>query len=377
VKRLFTIAISSFALLIGAGGVAQANEAPSSLSYEYRYQIQGLDGLITSPTVFTVEQAPYTENLPPVCSMTFGGTTLAAAPWTFTYDPINAWSDPYNMQGNTRVYLDYCNGNKSTIYVEPNSPFQFRNRYVSDGTGAYSDPKESIPTVHNSTDETANVSVTNKKGSIVSSFTVQPQQTASLAFPKEKRTEKYLVTATTSSGTSMAVSFTKAKGWGLLLGGATVPPCSVVTWAYDNSRAPNKTLTFEKDLRESLNILSTETGLTFVEINDYKKAQLRYRWAPLSVAGTGSTDGTVTFSTKSFWVKDGYAGFKPFKANKNYTSGPSGRGWLIIHETMHSLGYDHVKDSKSIMAPINTGQGKFTKADLDGLHSVYRSHCGV
>lgn len=354
---------------------AVAVSASSAQAYESwqdwnNYSVTGLDGYTIASRPFTVQ----VDGPNQVCSMEFAGTTLTAAPWTFTLDinKTNRWDSPPNT-----VQIEECDGGSDTVRFRPDIPFAFGGRIVSDGGSSYgsSDPK-----VTNRTKETATVTVTDRTGKAITSGSIEPGATFTFALPDNGTTERYTATATTASGASMTSAYTKAHGWGLMLGEATIAPCTTVTWAYDASKQPAKAKTFKKDIEASLAILSKETGLTFAETQDYGNAQLRYDWDRIASAGLGGTDGQVTISTTSDWPTDKYAGFKPFKpyskGNYHYTSGPAGRGWLIVHETMHALGFDHVDDQKSIMAPVNRGQGKFTSGDLEGLHTVYRSACG-
>jgi hypothetical protein len=48
-----------------------------------------------------------------------------------------------------------------------------------------------------------------------------------------------------------------------------------------------------------------------------------------------------------------------------------GRGWLVVHETMHAIGMDHVNDVTAIMNPIAGEATALNGGDLDGLHTMY------
>ena len=367
-KRLALIPILVSCLIAPGIPVGHAYEEGQ---YWNDYSVVGLEGYTTGPRSFTVE----VDGPLPVCSMTYNGTQLTSVPWTFTYYPttLNRVQFPWLS---TQVDIELCSGEKDFVSLDPEIPFRFLGRIVAkSGFIAFNEK----PSVENQTSEVAVVTVTDKNGKVVFTDTAQPNSTVTVKLPDSKRTERYTVKATSESGVSMSSIFARPKGWSLSLGAATIEPCSQVTWAYDASRAPQGAKTFKKDIVASLDILSKETGLTFLETGKFADAQLRYSWESMIPAGMGGTDGSIAFNPKSSWVLERHAGFKPFKpygtGTRKYFSGPSGRGWLIVHETMHALGFDHVDNPKSIMAPINRGQGKFTRDDRDGLHTMYRSHC--
>lgn len=358
-KQVILGLIAALMTLVAPASTVQAYEQSRNT-----YTTTGLDGYTTSNRMFTIAvDGPST-----VCEMTFRGQVRTTIPWDFIYDPT---VPARYMNGSDQVLVTQCDGTKNDAYVHADIPFEFGSRVVSTG-GA---------TVSNRTPEQAFITVTGPDGAVITSGTAGSQSSFAFTLPKTKRgTTTYTATAVTDSGVSMSRGFTRAVGWGLLLNDVTVTPCSTVTWAYDSSRQPGTAKKFKADIVSSLNVLAQQTGLTFVETQDFANAQLRYLWGnTLGAAGTGSTDGTLTFNATSFWVKDTYAGFAPFtpytQGNTRYTSGPAGRGWLIVHETMHSLGFDHVDNQKSIMAPINRGQGAFTKGDLEGLRTMYLSRC--
>jgi hypothetical protein len=157
--------------------------------------------------------------------------------------------------------------------------------------------------------------------------------------------------------------------------------CGNVTWNYDPTGANPKAKTIRKDIRRSLAILQAKAGITFTEVADPAKALLTYSWKDFgssSPAATGGyswssnspATGSVEINTRNYWPTDQYAGERPGRY------GPAGRVWLLVHETMHTMGFGHVPDAASVMAPTNRGQAGFTRGDLAGFAALYpRAAC--
>lgn len=166
-------------------------------------------------------------------------------------------------------------------------------------------------------------------------------------------------------------------GWKPYADGATFAPCSTVRWYYDATGQPAASAGMVSDVAAGLALLAPLTGLTFTQTADPATAQLVYRWADLSpeyggdVGGVGGRDRTsayVTFSTSNWWPADSWAGFDVVTQPDGRYAG--GRGWLVVHETMHALGFDHVDDPGQVMNPVITAHA-LGAGDLDGLRTMY------
>lgn len=361
--KKIALGVSVAALLLGA-------TAPAAQAYEgWNSYTTTLPSLVGGATPFTVN----VDGPDAVCSMTFGDTTLTAAPWNFTYDPSSASS-------HNDVQVTQCDGTKDSTYIYTRLAFAVSPQLMTaTSAGNYQ------IAVENMSDEVgATTVVKDSKGVVLQTSHLDPSGTAKLNFkaPNLKGTTTYTVTSTSDSGIVQNSPVIIAKGWLTFEFLGTTPnftPCSTVTWALDSTKQPANAKTFKKDIIQSLAILSKETGLKFVETTDYQNAQLRYHFDGISSAGLGGTDGDITFTSTGSWVTDKHAGFGAFKPyTKNgmrYSGGPGGRGWLIIHETMHSLGFDHIDYERSVMAPVNGGQHAFTAGDREGLHTIYLSKC--
>lgn len=170
-----------------------------------------------------------------------------------------------------------------------------------------------------------------------------------------------------------------AKGWAPL--SDTVehfPRCSTLTWSLDPKGQPARAKGIEKDIKGTLSRLSKATGLTFIQTNDLKAADLRYSWGSAnghaglggysysrSSEGNHTMYGTVEMSKSSAWL-----GIPGFGSAPGRTPG---RGALLLHETMHALGLGHVADSKQIMNPVSApgAPAELQAGDKAGLKWLY------
>lgn len=165
--------------------------------------------------------------------------------------------------------------------------------------------------------------------------------------------------------------------WATFSGGATYIPCSTVRWYYDKASEPVTAVGMRAEVQGALTLLAAETGLTFVEVTDPAQARLTYSWADLtsnygSAAGIGGRrgqSGYVRFSSTDWWPTDQWPGYG--RVVQPDGSSALGRGWLVVHETMHALGMAHVDDPSQIMNPVAGDASALGAGDLDGLHTMY------
>jgi hypothetical protein len=177
--------------------------------------------------------------------------------------------------------------------------------------------------------------------------------------------------------------WTQPPGWVVFPDGATFAPCSTVRWFYDDTDQPSTSAGMKGDVAAGLALLAERTGLRFVQTPDRAAATLRFGWADLTasfgpqVGGVGGRDrdsAYVRFSTTNWWPGDQWPGFGVV-TQPDGSSGV-GRGWLVVHETMHALGFDHVPDPAQVMNPTITVHD-FGPGDLDGLRTAYLERpCG-
>ncbi len=183
----------------------------------------------------------------------------------------------------------------------------------------------------------------------------------------------------TANGWKPPAGFTPPAGWNLFGGRATFAPCSTVRWYYDASAQPAASAGMRADVATALGLLAQQTGLTFVETPDRGAAQMVYGWADLTgkygggVSGIGGRDGTsayVRFSTTNWLPSDSWPGFSIVTQPDGTQA--VGRGWLVVHETMHALGFDHVNDASQVMNPVIEAHD-FGAGDVEGLRTMYLS----
>lgn len=169
-------------------------------------------------------------------------------------------------------------------------------------------------------------------------------------------------------------------GWKLLTGRATFTPCQRIDWYFDRSGEPADRAGAIDDVRAGLAVLAPVTGLTFTEVSDPAAAELKFGWADLGdISGRGggwNGYGFVTLSTSNDWTRDRWAGlgrpsFSWTDESGSWTWAHAGRGWLVVHETMHALGLGHVDDPTQVMNPVGADATALGAGDLDGLATLY------
>ncbi len=166
-------------------------------------------------------------------------------------------------------------------------------------------------------------------------------------------------------------------GWAFFSGGATYVPCSTVQWYYDRPREPAGAAGMRAEIAGALPRLAAETGLAFTETADPSAANLIYDWDDLrgqygdaaGVGGRSGDTGLVTFSTAHWWPTDQWPGYGVVTQPDG--SRAVGRGWLVVHETMHALGLAHVNDPTQVMNPAAGLYTDFGAGDRDGLRTMY------
>lgn len=323
------------------------------------YTVVGLPEYVLGPASFEVQ----VNGNQPICRMAFADQVDTTAPWQFNVPNAQA------LGRGGEIAITLCDGTEDTAYITSQAA-------VRVGQSVLVAAKKPVPlSIRNYMDTPVSIRV-DLDGKPVVEQPVAAFDSIDVRVPTSSATynSTATVTITAADGRSESSTIPIAKGWSLMLNGGSLasarthPVCSVVTWSYDPKGEPKGGSTFKKDIAPALSRLSKETGLKFQEVPVGADAQLRYTWHRFggsTLGGVGGTNGLVQFNTTSFWVKNSYAGFGPGR--------PPGRGWLIIHETMHTLGFGHTSTKSSVMAPTNYGVHKFNKGDLVGLHTLYPS----
>lgn len=350
--------------------VAFASEGDGWYSYG-NYSLDRSISWLTGPTPVTVIPGDGAA----LCGITYGSQTVTAAPWTVTLDPA----------GPRSIKIDACDPEMADeIQIFSATPFASLTAVINAGSG-----KQKISLV-NDTDATAIVNITDPAGKTLASGTIPAQTTGEISVNTKNITKTTKLTATVSdpaSGLEMRFPVVVAYKWAPMYTeadsyGPTVAPCSTVKWFYDASGQPSAAKGFAGDIQPALNVLGKETGLTFARVNSKDEADLTFTWSgqwgkrtgPSAVGGysyawgsdTGRTfdDLGVTLNKYDHWVTDKFPGLE-------YRNRMAGRGWLIVHEVMHTLGFTHYNAKSEVMNPINFGQHAFGTGDLQGLHEFY------
>ena len=139
---------------------------------------------------------------------------------------------------------------------------------------------------------------------------------------------------------------------------STYPPCSMITWSYDVSAQPRSGASMVVDVRAGLGVLNRLTGVTFQEMPFGTAVDLVFDWSPLADYDPGTQAAAwrsgVTFAIDAEMARDEWSGFgrKAVRRSGGSFDIGIGRGWLVVHEVLHSLGLAHSDEAGSVMSPI-------------------------
>lgn len=375
-------------LLVMVAAVAGAAAPAAAGSYFNDYSAVGAPAMATGPFAFTVA----VDGPDPVCSMVFNGVTLAAPPWQFAADPLTGTYSPV-------VSVTLCDATESPYPERFRVPtvvaFSAEGLLLTTSPAGGQDGEVSISSEY-PVDATARA-VTADGRTIAEVGVPAGARYTTLTVPLDriKSLRGGAVVVAAGDGTTMRFPITVAEGWSTIWANPasidsarTFANCSEVTWHYSPAGRPAKARTIAKDIRKAVSLLDARTGLRFREVDTAAEATLTFAWKDLGRSGpsavggpmtssSGPSTGSVDINTKDSWPTDRYAGSASGR-RPNGGYGPSGRVWLLVHETMHTMGFGHVEDDRdAIMAPINTGQAAFSRGDLNGLKAMYPiSACG-
>ena len=142
-------------------------------------------------------------------------------------------------------------------------------------------------------------------------------------------------------------------GWSTFGIGATYSACETIPWYFDRAGEPAGRAGMEADIALGLAMLGERTKLSFVQTMNPAEAELTFNWRDLNAYGAnvagvggprGKSRGIVSLSTTSPWTLDEWAGAGLVRSGYYIMVG---RAWLVVHEAMHAMGFDHVEDSSA------------------------------
>jgi hypothetical protein len=376
------------------------------------FQFPGLNSFLDKPASFTVQKD--LGNVA-VCGMTYSGVTLTNAPWKFTLNPTKPAGDP--------LQIHYCYGANESISLHSQVAFGIDRTFFNGDTNSWASASDYHPSkareivITNNSAEFVTATLTDSAGKVVATknyagVTDQPTKDEFFFTLEEAKTplDKYTLSLTSKSYL-MTWPIVSTSLWASLDYKELNPfaPCSTLTWIYLPQADPSagtvsapttaSNANVMADIKGALAMLSARTSLKFVFSADNslngKPNVISYDWKHLS--GISGQGGPVYFTKGAFPADSDYSGnwgsvdvnpesswgandlFKGAgnlkspeiaKANKLLHAENVGRQWLLAHETMHVLGFDHSVDPKSIMF-YHGGLNTFTAADEFALNYFY------
>jgi len=166
--------------------------------------------------------------------------------------------------------------------------------------------------------------------------------------------------------------------WSTMTEAAPYFPCSTVTWFFNEAGQSADRAGTKDDVFAALELLSEYTGLTFVNTDDPQDADITYSWEQLGgPAGLGGR-GRVILDSTIRWTTDQLAGLDVQEiswreGSTTWRLSTPGRGWLIVHETMHALGIGHSADPRDIMYAGPPQHAEFGPGDIAAMNTLYKS----
>lgn len=352
----------------------------SATAFGSTYSISGLSEYTTEPTLFTVNAGAAPRE---ICAMHYGGKTLKSAPWVFEANPY--LSQTANFEQIIRI--DYCNGFYDLQHLDTVFPWSLWENIVFLDTLAKS--SEVSVMLVSSVNEIGNVSIADARGKVLLSDQIAPQEMQIFSFNARARPllAKYFISITgQNSGITSVIPLSVANKWTALIGTNTFERCSTVFWSYSHKGAPKSASrkSVRADIAGAFSRIKPYVGLEFKEVksgsfgpgDSFITLDWNYK-SVRSAAGSGGhyldgsrTVGYVNLNPRSWWPRDEqYRGF----GSRN---GVPGRGWLVVHEILHSLGLGHTVQGDQIMAPV-IRQARFGAGDIKGLRYLYQPRsCG-
>jgi hypothetical protein len=318
------------------------------------YVVNGVPKYLTAPTrISIVASGPQG-----VCAVEFGRQQDTTAPWELTLSPGGGgWRDT--------VVVRLCDGYDDSVVLDTVVPFRVAGAVLqADGR------PQRIRLANMMKDSDAAFTVTTSSGRTVARGRVDRTSSTIVKVPtgSTRSTETYQVTLVGDNDVTMTRPLIVAKGWTVFdpisgVAGLPFAQCQTVPWFYDPKGHPSNAKALRKDIELALRTISRHANLRFIQTGKAADARLTYRWSnlgPDSVAGVGGTDGSVRLNRQSSWLGDSFAGL-----------GRRGRAWTVVHETMHTMGFDHSSSRGSIMYPVDYGQSRFHRGDVAGLSTMY------
>lgn len=375
-----------------AAVVSVPSEADDPGSYEVWELEDGYaGGLRLGHSAFSVEgripaffTEPFTISITPadaqsVCSMQMGGRRDTQAPYEFvvTRQSFDVAATFYLGNVSIKTFPCSASGAKREIVLTTILPFKVDANVVNPGR-RYAFIEVANQTRHPATVTLAGSSGVISQRSMNGLGAARHTSVTTVAIPTKglKRTARFRLTIANAAGIQTTTPIIVPVGWVSLYESPPYQPCEVVTWAYSHkkARAGATPASIRRDIRGALQRISKVTSLRFEEATDVTTASVLFRWergVTTSFWATGGQStvggryvGVVSFNNRIPGNEDTWEGFA-----KGHT-----RGWMLVHEAMHVLGFGHVADKRSVMYPGGS-RARLSASDIEGLRTFYPAQC--
>lgn len=326
-----------------------------------------LPEFITGPTAFEVRLASPNAT---ACAMTYGTETRTAAPWLFTFDPVE-------RIGVVRIRT--CEGAEFNYYMAPLPELAY---LVSRSDESREAGHKSKMFIINNVELPGTVRITDVAGKVLTKATITANRSTPLSviLPKIAGRLGYVEVTVASDDGKYVVNdrIVVSRGWASVTSPLPIAPCSTVLWRYlpTGAAKASSRVKIEADIQRALKSVAAASGLTFEKTTDPSavlaaRASITFAWRGILANSGAQPQSTVTKDslgarvTAQVWLNsladsmsDRYAG--------------SGRTGQITRAVLRILGLEETKEKGNLMFPSLIGPAGLGAGDRFGLGHLYQ-----
>lgn len=307
--------------------------------------------VIYAPTPFVL---PDTFQGDPVCQLDLNGRLAAAAPFVLTYYPGYDAAKP-------AMNLHYCSSQfPDGLFFRSKPALQVVPPVV---------PKSLAVDMVNSSGLAGTLTVHGPDGTVYLTQALDPGSSR-VTLPSSLPENRWVTATMATAEGTIDVPVVRPRGWTLRgdkRGAFT--RCAPIRWTYDRAGEPSWAPSTIEDVRAAMALISSASGLTFQEVPErlHDPGTIYIHWGPESE--DGHPGQTMSIDEKAVvWLNPEN---RRTMGRGGLPSTRSSRGWVLVHELMHVVGFDHVQDKRSVMYPVVSKRPGLSAGDRAGLRLMF------